>query len=68
MEKIGYVYDIIGPTKSPFILIKPRKDMKVVEEELFVVNVHAGGRKGKGSRKGKGKRGRIKGDRKGRNP
>ena len=35
MEKVGYVYDIIGPTKSPFVLVRPRKDVKLVLEELF---------------------------------
>jgi|GEM_PF-1125375 rRNA processing protein Gar1 len=56
-EKIGNVYDIIGPTKTPFALIKPRKNSlkkfagNLANKNLFVVIPHAGSRKGKGSRK-----------------
>ena len=64
MESIGFVYDIIGPTKSPFVLVKPKKEVlsKVSLEELFVVggDSDVGGGKGKGGRKG----GKGKGDRK----
>jgi rRNA processing protein Gar1 len=71
MERIGFVYDIIGPTKSPFVLIKPKRDIlkRKVLDELFVVvgEAHAGGREGKGSRKGERKRGRKERDRKRRN-
>ncbi|WP_457548897.1 H/ACA ribonucleoprotein complex subunit GAR1 [Archaeoglobus sp.] len=73
LEKVGYVYDIIGPIKSPFILIRPkdRKMLKKFDDELFVVEggedygrkgEGKGGRKGKGERKGRGKRGRKRGD------
>ncbi|MFP3909592.1 MAG: H/ACA ribonucleoprotein complex subunit GAR1 [Archaeoglobaceae archaeon] len=60
-KKIGSVYDIIGPTRSPFALIKPQKEalkapgksgaVSLTEEELFVVIAHAGNRKSKGKRK-----------------
>ena len=67
MEKIGYVYDIIGPVKSPFVVVRPEsRDVlkKIIIDELFVVSAHAGSGKGKGSRKeGSRKRGR-KGNRK----
>jgi RNA-binding protein len=74
LEKIGYVYDIIGPVNSPFILIRP-KDKKVLkrfDDELFVIvggedygkGEGKGDRKGKGEGKGKrrGKRDRKRGD------
>jgi len=68
MEKIGYVYDIIGPVKSPFVVVRPvGKDVikKIIIDELFVVSDYAGSGKGKGSRKkGVGKRSRKKGNRK----
>jgi RNA-binding protein len=70
LEKVGYVYDIIGPVKTPFILIRP-KDRGVlkrpISDELFVVEGEDHG-KGKGKGKGgrKGKRGRGKRNRKGR--
>lgn len=68
MEKIGHVYDIIGPVKSPFVVVRPKnKDVlkKIIIDELFVVSTHAGSGKGKGSRKeGSRKRGRKKGNRK----
>ncbi|RLI73060.1 hypothetical protein DRO97_08200 [Archaeoglobales archaeon] len=61
MGKIGFVYDIIGPTKSPFVLIKPKGRLdKIILDELFVVVSHAGSRKGKGERKRKGKGNRKK--------
>jgi RNA-binding protein len=68
MEKVGYVYDIIGPVKSPFILIRPKsRDVlkRMIKEDLFVLGGDAHG-KGKGEGKGgrKGKRGRGKRDRK----
>ncbi|AEA47868.1 H/ACA ribonucleoprotein complex subunit GAR1 [Archaeoglobus veneficus] len=70
MEKVGFVYDIIGPVKSPFIVVRPKnRDLikKIIIDELFVVSAHAGSRKGKGNRKeGKRKRSRKKGNRKGR--
>jgi RNA-binding protein len=53
-ERIGLVYDIIGPVRSPFLLIKPRKKglKNLVSEELFVVGDDNGrNRKGKGNRK-----------------
>jgi RNA-binding protein len=64
MEKIGFVYDIIGPVSSPFILVKPKRADKLMFEDLFVVIEDAGSRKskGKGNRKGEGNR--KKGDRK----
>lgn len=69
LEKIGHVYDIIGPVNSPFILIRPRDKnvFKRMEDELFVIERGEDyGRKGegKGGRKGKGrgKRGRKRRD------
>lgn len=71
LERIGYVYDIIGPVKSPFILIRPkdRKLLKRIEDELFVVEGgdDYGGKGegkggGKGERKGGSKRGRKRGN------
>ncbi|RLI78539.1 hypothetical protein DRP07_10965 [Archaeoglobales archaeon] len=66
MEKIGVVYDIIGPVKSPFLLIKPGKGAKLnlSSEKLFVKGDDNGrSRKGKGSRKERGrKRNRKKGN------
>jgi rRNA processing protein Gar1 len=61
-EVIGNVYDIIGSTKTPFALIKPKdKNLeKIIDKELFVGYAHAGNRKGKGSRK----KGNRKGSRK----
>ncbi|MFO7966468.1 MAG: Gar1/Naf1 family protein [Archaeoglobaceae archaeon] len=61
-KKVGNVQDIIGPTRSPFALIKPEKEalkasgkksgaVSLTEEELFVVIPHAGDRKSKGKRK-----------------
>jgi rRNA processing protein Gar1 len=68
MDKIGNVYDIIGPTKSPFVLIKPKKVLKEIFEDLFVVSIHARSGEGKRNRKERsGKRDR-KGNRKRRNP
>jgi len=66
MEKVGYVYDIIGPVNSPYIVVKPFKK-KFVEDNLFTVvkNGRGGEGKRKGDRKkGKGKRSRKKGNRK----
>jgi RNA-binding protein len=56
MERVGNVYDIIGPVKSPFVLVKPVKGIKVLNnlssEKLFVKGEdNVGSRKGKGSRK-----------------
>ncbi|MBO8182839.1 MAG: hypothetical protein H0Z28_08620 [Archaeoglobus sp.] len=69
MEKVGVVYDIIGPVKSPFLLIKPEKGMRLnlSSEKLFVKSGkgddNGGSRKGKGSRKERSrKRGRKKGN------
>lgn len=62
-EKVGFVYDIIGPTKSPFVIIRPY-DRSSEINELFVVSAHGGeGKsKGKGNRKeGSRERGRKKG-------
>jgi len=61
-EVIGNVYDIIGTTKTPFVLIKPKdKNLeKIDNKELFVGYAHAGNRKGKRSRK----KGNRKGSRK----
>ena len=68
MEKIGFVYDIIGPTKSPFILIKPKREVlkRVILDDLFVMGgeAHAGSGEGKGGRKGKRKGGRKERNRK----
>jgi RNA-binding protein len=62
-EKIGNIYDIIGPTKSPFALIKPKKEnLNVIIDELYVVSAHAGSRKGKGNRKRSRKGSRKRGD------
>jgi RNA-binding protein len=66
LERVGNVYDIIGPVKSPFLLIKPEKknlkNLNLVDEKLFVKgDDHVRNRKGKGSRKeGSRKRGRGK--------
>ena len=60
LEKIGYVYDMIGPVNSPFILIRP-KDKVVLrrfDDELFVIggDDHGEGKgEGKGGRKRRGK-------------
>ncbi len=64
MEKIGFVYDIIGPTSSPFALVKPYRLDKIVLEDLFVVIDYGGGREGKGKGGRKGEGGRKKGNRK----
>jgi RNA-binding protein len=69
MQKVGYVYDIIGPVKSPFAVVRleNKNDIeKFVFDELFVVVGYGGDRKGKGSRKGerKGERSRKKRSRK----
>ena len=69
MEKVGFVYDIIGPVNSPYIVVKPLKE-KFVKDNLFTVvkNGRGGKGKGKGNRKkGKGERSRKKGNRKRRN-
>jgi len=64
MEKVGFVYDIIGPTSSPYVLVKPFRDGKIVFDELFVVVEYAGSGKGKGKGSRKGEGNRKKGDRK----
>ncbi|WP_081623021.1 H/ACA ribonucleoprotein complex subunit GAR1 [Archaeoglobus sulfaticallidus] len=55
LEIVGRVYDIIGPVKSPFLLIKPKKGLnleKLADEMLFVKGEDNGrNRKGKRSRK-----------------
>jgi len=53
MERIGVVYDIIGPIISPYALIKPSK---VVYEDLYVVREYGGSRKSSGKRSRKGSR------------
>jgi len=35
-RRIGRVYDIIGPTKSPFVLIRPLNTIEKLDKELFV--------------------------------
>jgi len=68
MEKVGIVYDIIGPVKSPFVLVKPEKEVRLnlSSEKLFVKSRgddNGRSRKGKGSRKERSrKRGRKKGN------
>jgi RNA-binding protein len=65
MENVGFIYDVIGPVKSPFLLIKPEKGVKLnIAEKLFVKGDDNGrSRKGKGSGKERSrKRGRKKGN------
>ncbi len=61
MKKIGYVYDIIGPVKNPFVLVKPDEDVlkEMIFGELFVVEAYGGGGEG-GRKEGGRKRGRKK--------
>lgn len=62
LESVGYVYDIIGPVNSPFILIRPKRVLRRFDDDLFVIvggDDHGKGKgEGKGGRKGKGKGGR----------
>ncbi|WP_346297683.1 Gar1/Naf1 family protein [Geoglobus acetivorans] len=67
MEKIGFVYDIIGPVRNPFLVVKPFKRRIIEEDILFTVVEDGRGRKGKGKgnrkegkRKGTGKKGSRK--------
>ncbi len=42
-EKIGYIYDIIGPVKSPYVLVKPllkpQDYSKLVGETLYIKDI-----------------------------
>jgi len=57
MNKVGYIYDIIGPVKTPFILVKPYEGVleKSIPDELFVVKAY--GRGGEGGRKKRSREG-----------
>lgn len=50
-EKVGYVYDIIGPKKNPYILIKPFNKLqdhsKLVGETLYIKIVNPNFKKNK---------------------
>ncbi len=65
MEKIGFVYDIIGRINSPYLVVRPYKRSFIDEDNLFVVVKDGRGRKDKGNRKkGERKGNRKKGNRK----
>ncbi len=65
MEKVGFVYDIIGSVGSPYVVIRPYRRSVPDEDNLFVVVKNGRSRKDKGSRKKRERKGdRKKGNRK----